>query len=360
MSSRHLKALSCTVLALACQSLAQVATAGDVEGTAYYLPKTHLRFSVKVERTTYAPGEFAIYSEKYLRLNDVGTKPEVTYRLLDLGVHSVGERDTSKFFLAPTDSKHSIQSLRLDENGTLLSVNALPKEMSYPAPFAAAPRPAPLNPRDYMTEDILSAGSYAKMAELCAWEIYDLRESKAMLSKGQADFMPNDADQMRLMLRELDTREAALMQLFTGVTARDTIETILDFVPTAGSARQLLFRVSKWAGLTDADDLGGRPFFIEVEDMGQLQRIREGLISPRKDKEKDRDIPGIYVNIPGKIRVRILDGDAPYTTLELFAAQAGKTEMLSDELFSKKYATSLVLNPVTGSIDSLDTDVARK
>lgn len=33
------------------------------EGTGYYLPRTELRFTVKMEKTSYTPGEFAVYAE---------------------------------------------------------------------------------------------------------------------------------------------------------------------------------------------------------------------------------------------------------------------------------------------------------
>ena len=59
-----------------------------------------------------------------------------------------------------------------------------------------------MNPRRYLTEEILAAGSTAKMAELTAREIYDLRENRSLLIKGQADFMPQDGQQLKLMLQQ--------------------------------------------------------------------------------------------------------------------------------------------------------------
>jgi hypothetical protein len=41
------------------------------EGAVYYLPKTAIRITLQVEKTTYTPGEFCKYSEKYLRIKDV-------------------------------------------------------------------------------------------------------------------------------------------------------------------------------------------------------------------------------------------------------------------------------------------------
>ena len=41
------------------------------EGTGYYLPRTELRFTVKMEKTSYTPGEFAVYAEKYMKVRNV-------------------------------------------------------------------------------------------------------------------------------------------------------------------------------------------------------------------------------------------------------------------------------------------------
>ncbi len=328
----------------------------EAEGTGYYLPRTELRFTVRMEKTTYTPGEYALYAEKYLRMTNVSMKPSVTYRIIDFKVNSVGERDTSKFYVAPTDSKHNIQSLRLDDNGTLLAINAEPKVVSMPEPFKPAPKPKAINPRDYMTEDILTAGSSAKMAELCALEIYDIRDSRNLLNRGQADFMPNDGEQMRIMLNNLDMQEAGFLQLFKGITDKDTIDAVIQFVPTKTTERQLLFRFSKWLGVTDADDLAGNPYFISVEDKHITAQIQETLLNTKKQK----DNVGLFVNVPGKIKVSLYDGEKEWTAYELYAAQFGRTEALSEELFSKKMFTNLVLNPVTGSIESIESDVAKK
>ena len=71
-----------------------------------------------------------------------------------------------------------------------------------------------------MTEEILIAGSTAKMAELVAKEIYNIRESKNSLTRGQADYMPKDGAALKLMLDNLDEQEQAMMQMFAGTTDR--------------------------------------------------------------------------------------------------------------------------------------------
>lgn len=324
----------------------------SVEGASYYLPKTALRFAVRVEKTTYTPGDFAMYASRYLKRSDVSLEPSATYRIVGLKLTSEAQPDTAKFFTAKADAKHSIRSLVRDENGVLVAVNAKPRSVENPVPFVAAPKKAPVNPRDFMTEEILSAGSTAKMAELTVQEIYDIRENKGLLNKGQADFMPKDGEQLRIMLRNLDNQENALMQLFEGTTVRDTMESVVTFVPVREVDRQLLFRFSKYLGMTDADDLAGSPYYIKVEDLHTMPVLEGGV----DDGKKDKDNVGIYVNLPGKIRATVYSGDNVMGAFELYAGQFGKTESLSGELFSKKYTTSLVLNPVTGSIEKIQTE----
>ena len=355
MKTRISKIIALAALMMPAAAGMQAQEAGmSVEGSSYYLPQTALRFALQIEKSTYTPGEFAGYASRYLKRNDVSLSPLTTYRIVGLKLTSVAQPDTAKFFTAKADAKHSIRSLERDDNGVVVAVNAQPRKVELPKPFQPAPKPAPLNPHDYMTEEILSAGSKAKMAELCVTEIYDIRENKGMLNKGQADFMPKDGEQLRIMLRNLDTQENALMQLFVGTTEKDTLEQIVTFVPTREVDKQLLFRFSKYLGMTDTDDLGGSPYYIKIEDLHSMPTLN-GVADTRKDK----DNVGIYVNLPGKIRASVYNGNALMGAYELYAAQFGKLESISGEMFSRKYTTSIVLNPVTGSIEKIETEAVK-
>ena len=247
--------------------------------------------------------------------------------------------------------------MKVDENsGILLAVNAEAKRMEKPAPFMAAPKPLPLNPRDYMSQEILAAGSSAKMAELIAQEIYDIRESKSQLNKGQADFMPKDGEQMRIMLNNLNTQEAALLQMFEGVTEKDTVETTITFVPNKAVDKQVLFRFSKKFGLVDADDLSGEPYYISIED---LHKQVENTAIDTSDK-KAKDDAGIYANLPGKIKATLYRSENQIAEYEVYAAQFGITAPMDNELFSKKLLTSLVYDPTTGHVETISTEMIKK
>ena len=212
-----------------------------------------------------------------------------------------------------------------------------------------------------MGEEILSCGSTAKMAEMTAHEIYDLRENRTLLIKGQADFMPQDGRQMELMLNELDRQDHALSSLFVGTTQRDTVEHVLWVDPSAftlpSSTRQVLFRLSQVKGLVDADDLSGAPYYISIDDITQLPAEENS-----KEKKsflnlkKTNTTAGIYVNVPGRLRVTLYEGITPILTEEHPAPQFGQTMLLSANLFNKRYATRLLLDPLTGAMLRLDAD----
>lgn len=83
-----------------------------------------------------------------------------------------------------------------------------------------------VNPRDFLTEEILMSNSTAKMAELVAKEIYSIRESKNALLRGEADNMPKDGAQLKLMLDNLTLQERAMTEMFAGkVTTEEKIYT---------------------------------------------------------------------------------------------------------------------------------------
>lgn len=328
-----------------------------VQGTTYFLPRTALRFSVLVEKQDYTPGEYAKYAEKYLRKSDILFEPQTTYRIVGVSISSFGMPDSTKQFVAKNDAKHSISNIEMTDNGILLAVNTTnTRTIKEPESFKPAPKSKLLNPRDFMTEEILAAGSTVKMAELCAREIYDIRENKSLLNKGQADFMPKDGEQLRIMLGNLDRQEAALLQLFEGVTATDTIEKVFTFIPSKESGKQTLFRFSSRLGLTDADDLSGKPYYIEVEDMHSMPTIKTTL----EDVKKEKDDSGICVNLPGKIKATLYRGSEVWAAYELYAAQYGRVEALNSNMFSKKFTTSLSLNPITGNVESISTEMIKK
>ena len=326
------------------------------EGAVYYLPKTAIRVTMQVEKSTYTPGEFCKYSEKYLRIKDVPTNASTKYRILSVKQEPFAIADTSKCYAVKFDAKTVACNVRLSNEGILLAINTDAKQQpkSAPAP-TQQPRPLKNSPKSYLSEEILSAGT-AKMAELTAQEIYELRESKSMLAKGQADFMPKDGEQLKLMLEELNTQNEALTSLFIGTTENDTTTHTFTYVVDKPTKRDILFRFSPEYGLVDNDDLSGTPYYINIEDLKTVAEPE--TVDPKKAAKPQQS--GIYVNVPGKMRATIFDAKNQIVSNDFAAGQFGNVELLSGVLFNKKYTTRLLLNALTGAVEKLEAEQPKK
>jgi len=173
--------------------------------------------------------------------------------------------------------------------------------------------------------------------------------SRNLLVRGQADNMPKDGEQLRLMLTQLEQQDRALTGLFAGSTVKDTVENVITIVPQKETERQLLFRFSKKLGLVDEDDLAGEPYYIRIANLHTVPM-------PEANEKKKKLENGVYVNVPGKMKITVFDAVEPLVSNEFPAAQFGNIELLSGALFNKRYATHLWLNPVTGAVERLDAE----
>lgn len=324
------------------------------EGAIYYLPKTALRITVQVERSSFTPGEFCKYAERYLRMKDVITEPAINYSIITIQQEPVAVADTSKCYAIKFDARTSACNVRLSADGILLGINTDDKIAT---PWSSAVnqkkngRKELINPRSYLSEEILAAGSTAKMAELIAQEIYEIRESRNLLTRGQADYMPKDGEQLRLMLNKLEEQNLALTSLFTGVTVSDTTEYTFTITPNKDIENQILFRLSDKLGIVDADDLAGVPYYINIDNLKTVPPVE--VIDPKK---KQKQANGVYVNIPGKLRSTISNVQGMMVSNEFPAGQFGNVELLSGALFNKRYTTHLQLHPISGAVEKLQAD----
>jgi hypothetical protein len=332
------------------------------EGAVYFLPKTAVRVTVEVEKTTYTPGDLCQYAERYLRLRDVSPTPSVGYRITAIRQEPVAVADTTKRYAVKFDPRTSATNIRLSDDGVLVGINTevrgekqevrdYTQPKNNPLTSHSSPLTSKLNPRQFMSEDALAAGSTSKMAELIAQDIYEIRDSRNQLVRGQADNMPKDGEQLRLMLNQLNLQDRALTSLFAGTTVSDTTRHTFLIVPDSVIVRDILFRFSQKLGLVDADDLAGVPYYINIDDLSTVPA--PAPVDPRK---KLKPIDGIFVNIPGRLRATISDGQQAIITSEFPAGQFGNVELLSGSLFNKRFTTRLWLNPLSGAIERLDAE----
>lgn len=344
--------LCCVAPSLAQTEIERFQPGVTLEGVNYFLPKTVFEVVLTTEKATTKPGEFAAYADRYLRLKDVPTVESTQWTLKAVTLMPYGVPDSTKAYSIKLRAKTAAPLVSLTDDGLLIGVNAdvTPEPApELPKPVAA---PKPVNGRDFMTHDILTAGSTAKMAQLTAEEIYDIRDSRNALVRGEADNTPKDGAQLKLMLDNLDKQLHALETLFKGQTLTSTEVLSFDFEPTLEGTgeKQLLCRFSRKLGLVAADDLSGEPIWITVKPVGSMPAVVNDAETAKKKAKMEQ---GLYVNQPRRAQITIFTAQQTLLTTELPVAQYGTTEVLSDALFNKKLETSVTLHQHTGSVKEI-------
>lgn len=318
------------------------------EGIVYYLPKTELQIKVTVTQSIYTPGEFCQYADRYLRLQNVSSHPLIQWDLQSIEVTPIGVPNPERVYSIKLKDKSVASLVQLTKEGIIRAINTNLPEDTAPQEITDK-KIERINPRSFMTEEILMAGSSIKMAELIAKEIYSIRESKNSLTRGQADYMPKDGEALQIMLENLNAQEKALTEMFVGFT--EVTKKTFNFTinPNTDLHNMVVCRFSNKLGVLNADNLAGEPIYLSITSQNFL---------PPADKEgiKKKQLNGVIYNIPGKALVTIKDLHKVYFEKEISFAQFGETEVLVNSLFNKKINTRVIFDPITGGIIKIDKD----
>ena len=319
------------------------------EGVVYYLPKTQIEIKVTATQVTYTPGELCQYANRYLRIQGVSSRPDKYWEIKSIQVNTIGVPDAQKAYSVKLKDKSVASQVELTEDGIICAINtAFPKEKT--APTEATPEKAKrVDPHNFMTEEILLASSNNKKAELIAREIYNIRESKNSLTRGQADYMPQDGAALKIMLNNLEEQEKALTEMFTGYTDRTEHTFTFYAEPEQEISDQVICRFSKKLGVVTVDNLAGEPILLDVTNESSLPAANEEAKAKKK-------LDGVIYNIPGKGNITVTALGKTWFKNELPITQFGETEVLTDNLFNKKVNTRVIFNPVTGGIAKIDKD----
>jgi len=320
------------------------------EGITYFLPQTRLHIVVRAQRESYIPGEYAAFAQRFLDAPNVEQQPFDTWMLQQIEVVPYGVADRTQAYTIKLNHKTSAPLVELAPDGRLLSVNttadALP---TLETPSVKKISKVPPQGNQYKTQEILRAGSTVARAEITAQEIYDIRENRGLLAKGQADFNPKDGEQLKTMMAQLDERENALLSLFLGT--KSTEEHVFTFEVTPQQMQQTLdlFRFSRYLGLVDVNDVSGTPIRLQISDQATLPEAEE---SPKKKKE----VKDLRYRIPSNAAIRIFDESRVWFDGIIPIAQFGRIEHLGGVLFNKKFNTKVRLSPITGRVEKLDLE----
>lgn len=319
---------------------------GKDYGVTYVLPKTEIEFVLQATKHTYTPGEFSKYADRYLRLNNVSTEPEEYWTLDKIQPRIVGVPDKDNVYFVKLKDKTVAPLMELTQDGIVRSIN-MPfsgQQDSQGGKVTSTPETG-IDPRSFLTEEILMSNSSAKMAELIAKEIYSIRESKNALLRGEADNMPKDGAQLKLMLDNLNLQERAMTEMFSG-TLKEEPKTITVRITPKETKNEVAFRFSKKLGVVANDDLAGEPYYISVTNLNTPD-----LTNAAENKKK---LEGVAYNVPGRAQITLTQNNKKLFDEELPITQFGTIEYLAPVLFNKNSTVKVLFDTATGGIIKVD------
>ncbi len=318
-------------------------------GVVYSLPQTSVVVTFKIKKTEYKRGEFYQFAQRYLNINPI-TENRTEYSIEDVMVDNVGIPNPNQSFMVTFNAKSVAPFVELTEDGLIAAINTdadFAKRPQYAVPMAEA---QPLNPRRFLSEEVLIAGSTAKQAELVSRQIFDLRRSKNDILIGEADNMPPDGEAYKIVMEQIDAQERALTEMFVGSTQTEYMLKEITIVPeNADLDRNVIGRFSKKLGLVEADNLAGEPIYFSLKNKAPQ--------STPFMSEKDRAAfekklaSGVVYNIPAKAQLNIEYNNKTYINQEIDVVQFGSQDVLTKKVLeNKKQPIKVVFFPNIGAI----------
>ncbi len=163
-------------------------------------------------------------------------------------------------------AKTSEPFVYLREDGVIVTVNSDPEPVSIQVIEIPEGETVIVNPRRFLSQETLMAGSTARQAELVARQIFDLRRSRTDILTGEAENMPPDGNAYKMVMDEIDMQEKALTQLFTGTVNTEFFTKSYTIVPEEKNIdRMVITRFQKnWDLLMPATS-PGEPVFLSLK-----------------------------------------------------------------------------------------------
>ena len=318
-----------SLLALSIISFAQITTqplssAFDTAlGLIYSLPKTVITVEVETRRIQETPGIYFPYAERYLGFTNICQTEKVHYEITGVRISTKAIPDLQNTFVIGTGKEKKAPSIELTSEGFLKSINRnsdCKKGSKEIVKMEVKPSADDYQTKEtsIFTQEMQQSNSTAKMAELAAAQIFNLRESRINLLTSDIDKTPSDGRSYEIVLGELNRMENYCMELFTGKHKESTETTIFEYDPQK-NGEEILFRFSELKGIVDKTNLGGSPVFINIQ---KAVGTRADLIKTVHASAKKG--VSLYYRMPGKAQIKIKDGTSVLCDQEISVAQFGR------------------------------------
>jgi len=322
-------------------------------GVIYSLPKTSFEITLLVKKTTSQRGEFYPYAQRYLGAEKPLTENSVIYTLENISVTNRGIPDKTNSFMVEFRANTSEPFVYLREDGVIVTVNADPEPASIPVTEIPEGETVIVNPRRFLSQETLMAGSTARQAELVARQIFDLRRSRTDILTGEAENMPPDGNAYKMVMDEIDMQEKALTQLFTGTVNTEFFTKSYTIVPEEKNIdRMVITRFSEKLGPIDAGNLAGEPVYLSLEN--KTPKVEMQLSERERQRLESKLSEGLVYNVPGKADLTIEFRNRILKNAEVDVVQYGSQDVLTKKMFENmKQPVKVLFYPELGAIKQI-------
>ena len=173
---------------------------------------------MQTTKHTYTPRRiFADMPTAICVSNNVSAEPEEFWTLDKIETRIAGIPDKDNVYFVKMKDKTVAPLMELTEDGIVRSINIpFSDKPAAKMPVAKATE-SNIDPRSFLTEEILMSNSSAKMDRAGGQGNNTASaESKNALLRGEADNMPKDGAQLKLMLDNLNQQETAMTENVLG------------------------------------------------------------------------------------------------------------------------------------------------
>jgi len=339
----------------------------------YCLPRNIIRINIEVTKTTYKPGPYYEYAEKYLGIKEVIKTGKKVFRITNIDIKTYAEPDSSLYYLIFSKGKNIAELLTLTEEGMLLAVNSDIDNNKYQPvvnlnelsrgekQIKYTDLSVKRNFREEsstMTKRVKKDTSYIKIpvqktsiikksiqekAEEAANFMIKLRKRRFKLIAGIYEKFP-ESEALNTMICELDSLENEYLSLFTGKTITEVMNYSYDHVPGQNNSPVSLCYFSEENGISADNTNKGKPVLIEVINeckTDSLHAYQDRLMSNKKGNN------GIFYRIPDHAIINIFAGNSIIASSRLLIAQYGSVVSLPACILKKR---SVEFYPEYGSI----------
>lgn len=344
--------LFCVSSVSAQQTVRMNAIKANDYGVIYSLPKTSVVVTLKVKKTVYNRGEFYQYAQRYLSVEPI-TESRTEFTLEDAMVSNRGVADKDNSFMVIFRSNSLAPYVMLTQDGLISTINADPELEKEPSFELPEPSTASVNPRRFLSEETLMAGSTAKQAELVSKQIFDLRRSRNDILTGEADNMPPDGEAYKVVMEQINDQEKALTEMFSGSTQTEYFTKEIVVIPTENDIDKMVIgRFSEKLGPVDADNLAGSPIYLSLKS--KTPQVETVLSDRDRERLEKKLSEGVVYNVPGKAQLTLEFKNRTLKNQEMDIVQFGTQDVLTKRMFDNmKQPIKVIFYPNLGAVKQI-------